>query len=78
MIYNDIKGINLTLSILDFLILFFYILGSIIYLEFIELKFCNLNFYTRRNIKERSNIDRNLSLGDIDVNSDSSPKEIEE
>ena len=78
LIYNDIKGINLTLSILDFLILFFYILGSIIYLEFIELKFCNFNFYTRRNIKERSNIDRNLSLGDIDVNSDSSPKEIEE
>ena len=78
MIYNDIKGINLTLSILDFLISLFYILGSIIYLEFIELKFCNLNFYTRRNIKERSNIDRNLSLGDIDVNSDSSPKEIEE
>ena len=43
----------------------FYALGSIIYLEFIELNFCNLNFYTKRQIKKRSTKEDCLSLEDI-------------
>ena len=59
-IYIGMKGLNRTLRILDILISVFYIIGAIIYLEFIELNFCNLNFYTRRNIKERANIEYNI------------------
>ena len=67
-IYIGMKGLNRTIRILDILISVFYIIGAIIYLEFIELNFCNLNFYTRRNIKERANIEYNI--GDISIDSE--------
>jgi len=65
---DNIKNIGITISILNILILFFYMFGSIVYLEFIELNFCNLNFYTKRNIKERSKRDIRISLGNMSVN----------
>ena len=49
---DNIAGLDKILNILDFLILFFYLIGSIVYLEFIELNFCGLNFYTKRKIQE--------------------------
>ena len=52
-------------NICDILILIFYAFGSIIYLEFIELNFCNLNFYTKRQIKKRSTEEDFLSLENI-------------
>ena len=70
LINDKIGRIDITKSILDILILIFYILGSIVYLEFIELNFLNLNFYTKRKIKERANTDIRISLGDISVNSE--------
>ena len=51
---KEIQSLDISLSVLNILTLFFYIIGSLVYLEFIELNFCNLNFYTKRNIKERS------------------------
>ena len=66
---NDkIQDINIVIEVLNILIIFFYLLGSIVYLEFIELNFCDLNLHTKRNIKERSNADIIISLGR--VNSD--------
>ena len=56
--------------ICDILTLFFFIIGSVVYLEFIELNFCKLNFYTKRNIKERSTEETIISLKDIDANSE--------
>ena len=67
LINKNIKKIGITITILEFLILIFYILGSIVYLEFIELNFCNLNFYTRRNIKGRSDKDFKVSLDEINI-----------
>ena len=54
LINSNIQGIYLYINICDILVLIFYAIGSIIYLEFIELNFCDLNFYTKRNIKNRS------------------------
>ena len=68
---DNIEDIDIIISILNFLILIFYILGSIVYLEFIELNFCNLNFYTRRNIKGRSDKEFKISIDDINVDIDS-------
>ena len=51
---DNIEDIDIIINIFNFLIFIFYILGSIVYLEFIELNFCNFNFYTRRNIRERA------------------------
>ena len=65
LINNKIEGINITIKIVDILISFFYILGSIVYLEFIELNFCKLYFYTKRSIQERSRIDSMISLDDL-------------
>ena len=66
---NDtIEGIIITKNILDILILLFYLLGAIVYLEFIELNFCGLNFYLKKNIKERALSDTRISLDT--VNSD--------
>ena len=67
---NDIEGINITIKIFDILISIFYVVGSIVYLEFIELNFCNLNFYIRRNIQDRSDKEFIIALDDISVNSD--------
>ena len=78
LINKKIDGIDITKSILDILILVFYIFGSIVYLEFIELNFCNLNFYTKRNIKERSKNDTLISLDDISINSELSRKDSNE
>ena len=41
-----------------------------VYLEFIELNFCGLNVYTRRNIKVRSDTEIIVSLDDITENSE--------
>ena len=74
---NDIKNkdeyehIDLILSILNIILLFFYLFGSSVYLEFIELNFCNLNFNTRRKIRERAYGELGISLGDTSVNSES-------
>ena len=70
LINSNIQDIDITINIFDILILLFYVFGSAAYLEFIELNFCDLNFYTRRNIKERSNTETRISLGDISINSD--------
>ena len=78
LINKKIDVIDITKSILDILILIFYISGSIVYLEFIELNFCNLNFYTKRNIKERSKNDTLISLDDISINSELSRKDSNE
>ena len=55
LINSDNSRIYIITNIIDILLLVFYLLGSIIYLEFIELNFCGLNFYTRKNIKRRAN-----------------------
>ena len=73
-IYYLIKddNINISIDILNILILIFYIFGSIVYLEFIELNFCGLNFYTKRNIKERSISESEIFLGNNTINSEES------
>jgi len=70
LINQHIEGVNITIKAFDILTLIFYILGSLVYLEFIELNFCNLNFYTKRNIKERSNKDTRISLGEVSINNE--------
>ena len=65
LVNNKIKGLGITLSILNIIILIFYVLGSIVYLEFIELHFCGLDFYLNRNIKDRSNTENLISLDNI-------------
>ena len=72
LINKHIEGVNITIKAFDILTLIFYILGSLVYLEFIELNFCNLNFYTKRNIKERSVSDSEIYLGNDTINSDES------
>ena len=67
LINEDITSVLISTNICDILILIFYILGSIIYLEFIELNFCNLNYYIKRNIKKRANREVKSSLDNIDV-----------
>jgi hypothetical protein len=44
---NGYKYIDIAVDLLHFL-------GSVIYLEFIELKFCKLNYYLKKNIAKRS------------------------
>ena len=78
LINDKIGRIDITKSILDILILIFYILGSIVYLEFIELNFWNLNFYTKRKIKERSNTETSICLDEISENSELSRNETNE
>ena len=71
---NDkIEGISITLYIFEILILIFYLIGSIVYLEFIELNFCNLNFYLKKNIKIRAKADTRISL--TSINSDNNDDE---
>ena len=41
-----------------------------VYLEFIELNFCDLNKYTRRSIKARSNDDIKILLSDLRTESE--------
>ena len=65
LVNDKIEGINITINILDILIIFFYLLGSIVYLEFIELNFCKFNYYTKRNIKQRAIRESRFSLESI-------------
>ena len=67
-INNNIQDIELSINICDILILLFYVLGSVIYLEFIELNFCKLNFYTKRQIKKRSSEEGIIFLEYIKMN----------
>ena len=72
LINNDNSDTYKTTNIIDIVLLVFYLLGSIIYLEFIELNFCGLNFYTKRNIKRRANTEFYYSIENIgNVSSDS-------
>ena len=50
------------------------LIGILIYLELIELKFCNLNHNLKKNIEMRSLSEYND--GDIDINSDSVKSDI--
>ena len=43
---------------------FFHIIGSILYLELIELKFLGLDYNLRKNIKNRSRLETNMELDD--------------
>ena len=53
-INKNIKKIDSSITILEILIFIFYISGSAVYLEFVELNFSYLNFNTMRNIRRRS------------------------
>ena len=72
---EDIDKIYIYHYILDTLSLVFYLIGSIIYLEFIELNFCKLNFYTKIRIEERSSNEIKYSLEDISINSENDDNE---
>ena len=78
LINDKMDSVNTSLKISELLSLICYTLGAMVYLEFIELNFCNLNFYTKRNIKIRSNTEIIFSLDDISVNSGASSNENEE
>ena len=51
---DNIPDLWITLSVLEIINFLLYIIGSIVYLEFIELNFYNLNYYTKKNIRERA------------------------
>ena len=65
LINAEMNALDTSLNICDLFTLFCYISGATVYLEFIELNFCNLYFYTKRNIQGRSNIDSMISLDDL-------------
>ena len=69
------EHMHIVINILTILILIFYLLGSIVYLEFIELNFCELNFYTKRNVKERSKTESEIFITNNSINTDESSKE---
>ena len=73
--YDNIDNLYISLSILNILLLTFFILGSIIYLEFIELNFCELNFHVKRNITERSTTEYTLELDNFSIDRENSFKE---
>ena len=62
---DGINGIDFALIIVDIFLLIFYLLGSMVYLELIELNFYDLNKYTRRSIKGRANDDIKILLSDL-------------
>ena len=78
LINKDINEISISINILELLIIIFYISGSVVYLEFIELNFCKLNFYTRRNIKLRSDKEFKISIGEINIDRENSDLESNE
>ena len=57
-------------TFLDFFSQFFGIIGILVYIEFIELNFCDLNYNLRRKITERSDNEIKSSIQDYDINSD--------
>ena len=66
LINNDnITNFEIIFNVLDFTILLFFLAGTIVYLEFIELNFCELNYYVKRNIKERADDDNLFNIYDI-------------
>ena len=69
---NDdaIQSLDVSLNVLNIFLLLFFILGSLVYLEFIELNFFGLNFYLKRKIKERSNSESMIHLNTIDDNAE--------
>ena len=76
LINAEMNALDTSLNICDLFTLFCYISGATVYLEFIELNFCNLNFYTKKNIKKRSNTDILISLDSISESSENSFKEM--
>ena len=59
---NDIESYNY----LDFIIEIFSIVGILVYIEFIELNFCDLNYNLKKNIIQRSLIDsKNTEIAEI-------------
>ena len=62
---EGIEGLYLAIIGIDIVVLIFYVLGSMVYLEFIELNFCDLNKYTKRSIKKRADDDIEILLTDI-------------
>lgn len=64
-------------SVFDLLAEFFNLLGIIIYLELIELNFCNLNRNLKKNIKERANYEIYDLLSDNNDNETVEDKESE-
>ena len=67
---EGLTGLDFALIIFDIFLLVFYLFGSMVYLEFIELNFCDLNKYTRRSIKARSNDDIKILLSDLRTESE--------
>ena len=67
---KEIQSLETTLYILEILILIFYLSGSLVYLEFIELHFCGLDFYIKRKINERSSKENLIDLENISEVSD--------
>ena len=76
-VYKIIKGTLDYDSIFDLLSEFFNLLGIIIYLELIELNFCNLNRNLKKNIKERANFEIYDLLSDNNDNETVDDKESE-
>ena len=58
---DDIILLN---SILNISSIFFYIIGAILYLEFIELRFCGLNRNTRKHIISRAKVEGKMKIYD--------------
>ena len=67
---EGITSLDLAIMILEIFIFLFYIIGSMVYLEFIELNFCDLNKYTKRNIKIRADTETQIILADIGSDDD--------
>ena len=68
LINNDnITNFDIISNVLSFTILLFFLAGTIVYLEFIELNFCELNYYVKRNIQERADNDNLLNICDINT-----------
>ena len=66
-INKNIKKIDSSITILEILIFIFYISGSAVYLEFVELNFSYLNFNTRRNIRRRSDTEFKISIDELNM-----------
>jgi len=75
---NRIHYIEVKFS-LDFLEEFFSSIGFLVYLEIIELNFCELNYNLKRNISDRGDEEKYgyLGIGDEDADEDKKDKEME-
>ena len=68
---NEFKFYKFFASFSDF----FHILGSILYLELIELKFFGLDYNLKKNIRNRSRIESNVELDDESENEETKSQE---